>query len=36
MNENLYQLKETFLQEGPLLRIQNMTLEEYTNLDKSS
>ncbi|MCW1149161.1 AAA family ATPase [Flavobacterium lacisediminis] len=36
MNENLYQLKETFLQEWPLSRIQNMTLEEYTNLDKTS
>ena len=36
MNETLYQLKETFLQEWPLSRIQNMTLEEYTNLDKTS
>jgi len=36
MNETLYQLKETFLQEWPLTRIQNMTLEEYTNLDKTS
>ncbi len=36
MNENLYQLKETFLQEWPLRRIQNMTLGEYTNLDKTS
>ncbi|WP_396137399.1 hypothetical protein [Flavobacterium sp.] len=36
MNETLYQLKETFLQEWPLDRIQNMTLEEYTNLDKTS
>ncbi|WKW45431.1 AAA family ATPase [Myroides sp. JBRI-B21084] len=36
MQENLYQLKETFLQEWPLPRIQNMTLEEYTNLDKTS
>ena len=36
MNETLYQLKETFLQEWPLDRIQNITLEEYTNLDKTS
>ena len=36
MNETLYQLKETFLQEWPLHRIQSMTLEEYTNLDKTS
>ena len=36
MNQSLYQLKETFLQEWPLTRIQNMTLEEYTNLDKTS
>ncbi|WP_396141642.1 AAA family ATPase [Flavobacterium sp.] len=36
MNEHLHQLKETFLQEWPLDRIQNMTLEEYTNLDKTS
>lgn len=36
MNENLYQLKESFLNEWPLRRIQNMTLEEYTNLNKTS
>lgn len=36
MNSILYQLKETFLQEWPLPRIQNMALEEYTNLDKTS
>ncbi len=36
MNQSLYQLKETFLKEWPLGRIQNMTLEEYTNLDKTS
>lgn len=36
MNENLHQLKQSFLQEWPLRRIQNMTLEEYTNLDKTS
>lgn len=36
MNENLHQLKQSFLQEWPLRRIQSMTLEEYTNLDKTS
>jgi 5-methylcytosine-specific restriction endonuclease McrBC GTP-binding regulatory subunit McrB len=36
MNETLYQLKESFIQEWPLLRIRSMTLEEYTNLDKTS
>lgn len=36
MNQSLYQLKETFLQEWPLSRIQNMSLGEYTNLDKTS
>lgn len=36
MNETLYQLKESFLQEWPLSRIQNMALDEYTNLDKTS
>lgn len=36
MNQSLYQLKETFLQEWPLSRIQNMALDEYTNLDKTS
>jgi 5-methylcytosine-specific restriction protein B len=33
---NRYELKKTFLQEWPLSRIQNMTLEEYTNLEKTS
>ena len=33
---NLYQLKNDFLNEWPLSRIQSMTLEEYTNLDKTS
>jgi 5-methylcytosine-specific restriction endonuclease McrBC GTP-binding regulatory subunit McrB len=33
---DLYQLKKDFLNEWPLSRIQNMTLEEYTNLDKTS
>lgn len=36
MNEKLYQLKESFLKEFPLSRIQNMSLGEYTNLDKTS
>lgn len=36
MNEPLHQLKETFLKEWPLNRIQNMVLEEYTNLEKTS
>jgi 5-methylcytosine-specific restriction endonuclease McrBC GTP-binding regulatory subunit McrB len=35
-NPELYQLKETFLQEWPLSKIECMTLEEYTNLDKTS
>lgn len=36
MNENLYQAKQEFLAEWPLSRILKMTLEEYTNLDKTS
>ena len=36
MYEKLYQLKDQFLKEWPLSRIQNLTLEEYTNLDKTS
>ncbi|NBW28688.1 MAG: endonuclease, partial [Flavobacteriaceae bacterium] len=36
MNEILYKLKESFLKEWPLSRIENMTLEEYTNLEKTS
>lgn len=36
MNESLYQLKEDFLAEWPLSRIQEMSLDEYTNLDKTS
>ena len=35
-NSDLYQLKKDFLQEWPLERVQKMTLEEYTNLDKNS
>jgi hypothetical protein len=33
---DLYQLKEAFLQEWPLSRIKGLTLDEYTNLDKTS
>jgi 5-methylcytosine-specific restriction protein B len=36
MNEKLYQLKQSFLAEWPLSRIENMTIEEYTNLEKTS
>ena len=36
MNESLYQLKEDFLAEWPLSRVQEMSLDEYTNLDKTS
>ncbi|WP_232338077.1 McrB family protein [Flavobacterium profundi] len=35
-NQDHYKLKENFLQEWPLSRIKNITLEEYTNLDKTS
>lgn len=35
-NEEHYKLKEAFLQEWPLSRIKQLTLEEYTNLDKTS
>lgn len=35
-NEEHYKLKEAFLQEWPLSRIQQLRLEEYTNLDKTS
>jgi 5-methylcytosine-specific restriction protein B len=33
---NRYQLKENFLNEWPLSRIEKITIEEYTNLDKTS
>lgn len=33
---NRYQLKENFLNEWPLPRIEKMTIEDYTNLDKNS
>lgn len=35
-NQKLYDIKNDFLKEWPLSRIQNMTLEEYTNLEKTS
>ncbi|CAM3358975.1 EVE domain-containing protein [Zobellia roscoffensis] len=36
MDNNLYKLKEQFLKEWPLARLRNMSLDEYTNLDKES
>ncbi|VXC15539.1 McrB family protein [Maribacter litoralis] len=36
MNEKLYNLKNDFLKEWPIERLKTMTLEEYTNLEKSS
>lgn len=36
INSEHYQLKEEFLREWPLEKIKNLTLEEYTNLDKTS
>ena len=35
-NEELYKLKEDFLKEWPIDRLKSMTLEEYTNLEKTS
>lgn len=35
-NKELYKLKQDFLKEWPVERIENLTLEEYTNLDKTS
>ena len=35
-NQELYKLKEDFLKEWPVERIRTMSLEEYTNLDKTS
>jgi 5-methylcytosine-specific restriction protein B len=35
-NQKLYDLKDSFLKEWPLERLKTMTLEEYTNLDKTS
>lgn len=36
INSEYYQLKEEFLKQWPLDKIKNLTLEEYTNLDKTS
>ena len=36
MNEELYVLKQQFLDEWPIERLENMSLSEYTNLDKTS
>jgi len=36
INSEHYQLKEEFLREWPLQKIKNLTLEEYTNLEKTS
>lgn len=36
MNEKLYALKEEFLISWPTERLEKMTLEEYTNLEKTS
>lgn len=35
-NTEYYQLKEEFLDQWPLDKIKNLTLDEYTNLDKTS
>tara|TARA_B110000238_G_scaffold98178_1_gene106887 strand:+ start:219 stop:3701 length:3483 start_codon:yes stop_codon:yes gene_type:complete len=35
-NEELYKLKEDFLKEWPIDRLKSITLEEYTNLEKTS
>ncbi|RED42623.1 dynein-related subfamily AAA family protein [Winogradskyella eximia] len=34
MNENLYVLKQDFLNTWPIEKLEQMTLEEYTNLDR--
>lgn len=36
MHEKLYALKEDFLRNWPIEKLEKMTLEEYTNLDKTS
>lgn len=36
INSEHYQLREEFLGQWPLEKIKNLTLEEYTNLDKTS
>lgn len=35
-NQSLYNLKEDFLKEWPITRLESMSIEEYTNLEKSS
>ena len=35
-NQTLYDLKNSFLAEWPLSRIKKMSIENYTNLDKTS
>jgi 5-methylcytosine-specific restriction enzyme B len=35
-NQLLYKIKEDFLKEWPINRLESMSLEEYTNLDKTS
>ena len=35
-NAELYKLKEDFLKEWPIDRLKTMTIEEYTNLEKTS
>lgn len=35
-NKKLYKLKEDFLTEWPINRLEKLTLEEYTNLEKTS
>ncbi len=34
MNENLYQLKQEFLDKWPIEKLEQMNIEEYTNLDR--
>lgn len=36
INSDYYELKQEFLRHWPLEKIKNLTLEEYTNLDKTS
>lgn len=36
MHENLYKLKQEFLDAWPIEKLEQMTLEQYTNLDKTS
>ncbi len=36
MNEKLYKLKEEFLNEWPIIRLEKMTLEEYTDTNRDN